>query len=1318
MNDEIIITKPSKYARVNIFSKVYCTWLYPMFIRSLKRDVQIQDLYKCPPEDMCETVVAKLEKNWRKELAKQSPSFMWASIKTFSGSIIIPIILVILDHCVIFNINMILLAKLLAFFAAPDKHNYLHTCLYACAMIVTIILNVSFEHPALLLSAKLAMNIRVSWCTLIYKKALRLKHSAFSKTTIGQILNLMSNDVSRLEEFCQHFAYLIAGPINIAIGVAICWQYIGWVSFIGLAILMCFIPFNGLMGRLFLKIRRKVAALTDNRIRLMNDIITGMSVIKMYAWERHFSKLIADARKKEMRQIQKSTLLKVLNKSISDISGRVMIFVILIVHIVLGGRLTAETVFISMYVYQGLQYTMTSAFPQVAALTAELYVSAKRIQTYLLLDEIEELNQFNDENGIQNNGNSGGGNGGENVPLLGHNKQHRDVNDDDTNNTNKTIIVDNLCATWDTELKWQTIKDITVSLGSGELLAVIGPVGSGKSSFLMSLLNEIQVTSGRVSVKGSVAYALQESWIFNSTVQQNITFGKSYEIKRFKEVISVCAMNRDLKMFPFGERSLVGERGVTLSGGQKARITLARALYNNADIYLLDDPLSAVDSEVANHIFEKCITEYLKSKSVILVTHQIQFIKKAHKILVLREGRPLAVGSYTELMEAGIDFMSLIKTEEKSDNNVINKQQMNDVIISDNVFRQRAISRISSQSGHEANSGGDSDEKLADELKASGSVDARIYWEYIRSGAGSLLLVIGLISTLLAQGLENYSDIWLSEWINRDTNYNSNVTDNSDNSDKKVDESENIKIYSILLVTIFLSLILRSTTWFVMCIKASINLHNRIFYRLMRTRITFFDTNPVGRILNRFTKDMGTVDEKLPFVSYEVNKYIVLTLGLLTVVAISNYYLIIPAIGLLAAILAMRWIYLKTSRDLQRFEGIARSPLYNHMTTTLSGLITIRAYRAEQMFREQYYRYQNDHTSTYFMQFTASRCSAITMDFICVAYIVCVICFSLISYKDLASGTVGLIIFMALSLIGSTQYGIRLSAEMENQMTSVERIVEYSKLESEGLIDSEIPPPDEWPDKGCIELKHVYLTYDNLPKPTLHDLNCLINGGEKVGIVGRTGAGKSSILSALFRMHDIDGNIIIDGIDHKTIGLHDLRRHMSIIPQNPMAFIGSLRKNLDPFDEHSEDRLWEVLEEVQLKEAVMEMSGQLEYQLSESGGNLSVGQRQLICLARAILRRNRILVLDEATANVDHKTDALIQRTIRENFADCTVLTIAHRLNTIIDSDRVLVLDSGRIMEFGVPYELLQNNSGMLYKLVKQTGVQMADQLIRLAKQS
>ncbi len=319
-------------------------------------------------------------------------------------------------------------------------------------------------------------------------------------------------------------------------------------------------------------------------------------------------------------------------------------------------------------------------------------------------------------------------------------------------------------------------------------------------------------------------------------------------------------------------------------------------------------------------------------------------------------------------------------------------------------------------------------------------------------------------------------------------------------------------------------------------------------------------------------------------------------------------------------------------------------------------------------------------------------------------------------FLGLPSGSTGLAFTMALGMTGMTQWGVRQSAEVENQMTSVERILEYSRLETEAELESNKRPPDDWPQEGSIKLSKVYLTYENCPKPVLFDLNCEIRGGEKVGIVGRTGAGKSSILAALFRMHEIEGNIYIDGIDCKTIGLHDLRKKMSIIPQDPIAFIGSLRKNLDPFDEHEENEIWNVLEEVQLKEAVNEMPAKLDYQLSESGANLSVGQRQLICLARAILRRNKILVLDEATANVDHKTDSLIQKTIRQNFDSCTVLTIAHRLNTIIDSDRVLVLDAGKIVEFDKPYILLQNNNGLFFKLVKQTGISMATELFKAAK--
>ncbi|KPM06851.1 ABC transporter sub-family C-like protein 4 [Sarcoptes scabiei] len=501
------------------------------------------------------------------------------------------------------------------------------------------------------------------------------------------------------------------------------------------------------------------------------------------------------------------------------------------------------------------------------------------------------------------------------------------------------------------------------------------------------------------------------------------------------------------------------------------------------------------------------------------------------------------------------------------------------------------------------------------------------------------------------------------------------------------DESRNTIIYSALVVTQFLGMIIRSATFFTMCILASINLHNRIFFCLMRAPISFFDSVPTGRIMNRFTKDMGIIDEQLPLAAYDLN---LLSLN-------------------------VRAAYIRTARDLKRYESMARSPIYNHMTATLSGLATIRSFEVPETFTDQYYRFQDDHTAIYVLCFASSRLLGLAMDLICIAYIACVAFFLMLSFEDIQSGTAGLAFSMALGLTSMTQWGVRQSAEVENQMTSVERIINYSNLEPEAPLTSEYKFPENWPQKANLVFDHVYLTYENQSAPVLKDLCFEIIGGEKVGIVGRTGAGKSSILSALFRMIETKGNILIDGVNTKDIGLHELRSRMSIIPQQPVAFIGSLRKNLDPFDECSDEEIWSALDKVELKTVVNDMIGKLDYQLSEGGGNLSVGQRQLICLARALLRKNKLLVLDEATANVDHRTDTLIQQTIRKNFQHCTVITIAHRLNTIIDSDRILVLDAGQVVQFDSPHNLLQDQNGIFYHLVQQTGPQMSKKLTMTA---
>ncbi|CAG2168420.1 unnamed protein product, partial [Oppiella nova] len=1047
------------------------------------------------------------------------------------------------------------------------------------------------------------------------------------KTTVGQIVNLMSNDVNRL----------------------------------------------------------MTAQLTDNRLRYMVEIISGMRVIKMYAWEQPFDDLVANARKQEVGYIKRSCFLKAINMSLFNTATKLILFAAFITYVLTGHVLTAKAVFVSMMLFNTLRVNMTWYFPQAIAMGAEMLVSCRRIQTFLELEEIQ-LNSTKISNSVELN------TSGKQTPELS---------------------VNNISAKWSEDSPYPTLHNISAHLKPGDLLAVIGPVGAGKTSFLMTLLNELPVLEGSIQTVGTISYASQEPWSFNNSVRNNILFGSEYDEHRYKQVVHVCALERDLQIFPFGDKTLVGEKGVSLSGGQKARITLARygihgtgsiqtvgtisyasqepwsfnnsvrnnilfgseydehryrqvvhvcalerdlqifpfgdktlvgekgvslsggqkaritlarALYRNSDIVLMDDPLSAVDTSVAEHIFDKCIVEYLSDKIRILVTHQIQFIRKATQILVLSpEGRCLGLGSYDELQSQGLDFMKLLSDQDMD----ATKQQERDLMrtLSQNSYDTKITSRTASDDVMDGQYSGDP--KIQDENRELGSISGRVYWKYIRAGAGPLLFSVTLFFTLVSQAIFHGSDYYLTEW----TDSNQENT-NSDTSA----QNNGVIIYSSLMGALFMTSLLRAITWFVMFMRASVNLHNSIFYRLLRAPIAVFDNNPVGRILNRFTKDL------------------------------------------------------------------ARSPVYSHVSTTLSGLASVRAYGAQEMFEQQYYVYQDDHSATWILSITANRSFGLIMDWLCVGYIVVIFAVLMIYSDGLKGGEAGLAFSSALMLTGMTQWGVRQSAELESQMTSVERIIEYSKLPQEAPLDSDDrhrPPPD-WPSKGQIELRNMSLVYEGSTKPVLKNLCCSVKSGEKIGIVGRTGAGKSSIISALFRMVEPRGEVVVDGVDTKSIGLHDLRRNISIIPQDPVVFTGPVRRNLDPFGEYTDDLIWSALEEVQLRHAVQDLPGQLDGLLSEGGGNLSVGQRQLVCLARAILRHNRLLVLDEATANVDHRTDALIQTTIRHKFSDRTVLTIAHRLNTIIDCDRVLVLDAGEIVEFDEPFALLQRR-GQLYDMCRKT---------------
>ncbi|XP_036808127.1 multidrug resistance-associated protein 4 isoform X6 [Oncorhynchus mykiss] len=991
-------------------------------------------------------------------------------------------------------------------------------------------------------------------------------------------------------------------------------------------------------------------------------------------------------KQEEISKIMSSSYLRGLNMVSFFAASKIIVFITFAVYVLLGNTISASRVFVAVSLYGVIKITVTLFFPQAIEKVFETIISIRRIKNFLLLDEIERPN----------------------IRFTLEEKKDASVE-----------IKDLICY-WDKCLDAPSLQNLSLTVKSEQLVAVIGPVGSGKSSLLSAILGELPHDKGVLRVKGQLTYASQQPWVFPGTIRSNILFGKELHPQKYEKVLRACALKRDMELLPDGDLTLIGDRGATLSGGQKARVNLARAVYQDADIYLLDDPLSAVDAEVGRHLFEQCICGILKNKPRILVTHQLQYLQAANQILVLKEGHVVARGTYSELQHSGVDFTSLLKRDEEEE-----PQTNNNHSVVKHAFSQNSISSHTS-SMHSVKDGAEQlpeelVQTVAEESRSEGNIGASLYFKYLNAGASILVMLGTVLLSLIAEVAYVLQDWWLAYWAGEQEKLNINSTmivQNGLNITQELDLRFYMGIYAGLTLASVIFGFARSLLMFNVLVKAAQSLHNRMFNSILRTPVRFFDINPIGRILNRFSKDIGQLDSMLPNTFVDFSQSILQNIGVVVVAAAVMPWILIPVVPLLIIFLFLRRYFLQTSRDVKRLESTTQSPVFSHLSSSLQGLWTIRAFRAEERFQNTFDTYQDLHTESWFLFLVTSRWFALRLDGICAAFVT-VTAFGCLFLRDgLEAGAVGLVLSYAVTLLGNFQWTIRQSAEMENMMTSVERVVEYSELESEAPWETQKRPPPEWPSQGLITFDWVNFSYSSDGPVVLKDIKAMFRPKEKVGIVGRTGAGKSSLASALFRLAEPEGRIYIDGVLTSEIGLHDLRQKMSIIPQDPVLFTGTMRKNLDPFHQHTDEDLWNALQEVQLKSVVEELPNKMETVLAESGSNFSVGQRQLVCLARAILRKNRILIIDEATANVDPRTDELIQKTIRDKFRECTVLTIAHRLNTIIDSDRILVLGAGMIQEFDEPYVLLQNQESALYRTVQQMGKAEAASLLESAKQA
>nr|XP_029486454.1 canalicular multispecific organic anion transporter 2-like [Oncorhynchus nerka] len=1070
----------------------------------------------------------------------------------------------------------------------------------------------------------------------------------------------------------------------------------------GVAVMILLIPLNAAIAVRTRAYQVEQMHYKDARIKLMNEILNGIKVLKLYAWENSFKEKVLEIRQKELNVLRKTAYLGALSTMAWTSAPFLVALMTFAVYVTVDKNniLDAEKAFVSLSLFNILRFPL-NMLPQVISSVVQASVSLKRIQDFLSHEELDP----------------------ESV---------------DRNNTatDSSVTVVNGKFTW-AKQDPPALHNINLMVPQGSLLAVVGHVGCGKSSLVSALLGEMEKLEGHISIRGSVAYVPQQAWIQNATLRDNILFGKAYNEQKYRSCLEACALTPDLEVLPGGDLTEIGEKGINLSGGQRQRVSLARALYNEADVYLLDDPLSAVDSHVAKHIFDHVIGPggVLQGKTRILVTHGISFLPQVDNIMVMVEGRMSEMGSYQELLQQNGAFaeflrnysledviedeatVDLIDEEEDFPDDVLSNHT--DMVDSEPVVevKRKFIRQISVISGDLENPRSksvrrrlcserkhaepDSEKKLPKvekliqaETTETGRVKSKVFWEYAKAVGPLLTLFICFLYGCQSAAAIG-ANVWLSQWTN----------DAAQNMTQE-NVSMRVGVYAALGITQGILVMVSSFTLAMGNIGAARKLHYALLDNKFHTPQSFFDTTPIGRVINRFSKDIYVIDEALPSTVLMFLGTFFSSLSTMIVIVASTPIFAVVIAPLTFIYVFVQRFYVATSRQLKRLESVTRSPIYSHFSETVTGSSVIRAYGRRDAFVLMSDVKVDDNQKSYYPGIVANRWLGVRIEFIGNCIVLFAALFAVIGKDNLNPGLVGLSVSYALLVTMSLNWMVRMTSDLESNIVAVERVKEYSetKIEAPWEVEDKKPSPD-WPSQGKVEFLDYSVRYREGLDLVLKNLTLSVVGGEKIGIVGRTGAGKSSMTLCLFRLLEAaGGEITIDGVKISEIGLHDLRSKLTIIPQEPVLFSGSLRMNLDPFEKYNDGEVWKALELSHLNKFVSNQPAKLELECSEGGENLSVGQRQLVCLARALLRKTRILILDEATAAIDLETDDLIQSTIRTQFEDCTVFTIAHRLNTIMDYTRVLVLDKGQVAEFDTPSKLLSKR-GIFYGMAKDAGL-------------